>query len=99
VFVNGCFLARARQLFRPPKKGRSFGAQVNDKILKNQTRDFNKSNERQSMDWRVITVRECATKGRLTLTEDAFILVLRKAISGSGFKSTIRGEESEHRYE
>lgn len=98
VFVNGCFWHGHSNcpLFRLPKSRKEFWQ---DKLLNNRTRDLKKSSELQSMDWRVVTVWECATKGRMALTKPALLIELRNAISESGLESTIRGEESEHRYE
>lgn len=98
VFVNGCFWHGHANcpLFRPSKSRKEFW---DDKIHKNRTRDLKKSSELQSMGWCVVTVWECATKGRPALTEPELVMKLKNAISGSDFESTIRGEESEQTYE
>ena len=80
--------------------GRLIGAPVQTLKPKYLTTHRRPPPKLQSIDWRVVTVWECATKGRSALTEPAALVIkLKNAISGSDFESTIRGKESEQKYE
>lgn len=62
IFVNGCFWhGHDCSLFKWPKTREAFWR---DKIGANKKRDRRNSNECLEQGWRVLTISECALKGR-----------------------------------
>ncbi len=68
IFVNGCFWHGHEQcsLFRLPKSRTEFWE---EKIGRNIRRDVEKWNKLRQMDWRILIVWECATKGTTKLLD------------------------------
>lgn len=68
IFVHGCFWhGHDCNLFRWPSTREAFWQQ---KILSNRERDARATAELQTAGWRVLTVWECALKGRFRLAPD-----------------------------
>ena len=79
IFVHGCFWHGHQDcpIFRLPKSRTEFWSQ---KIAANQSRDARVLGELLKIDWRVIEVWECATKGRTSLSAPVIALRLDRAI-------------------
>jgi len=91
IFVNGCFWhAHHCHLFKQPSTRPEFWRQ---KINGNRERDL--SNIRKLMDsgWRVLTVWECAMKGKKKLEEADLIEQVSKWIEGDTPAHKIVGHE------
>lgn len=73
IFVNGCFWHGHEncKLFRLPKSRTLFWE---EKIGRNKMRDLEKQNRLQAMEWRILTIWECAVKGTQILEEAELLL-------------------------
>ena len=81
LFVHGCFWhGHNCSLFRIPETRREFWE---NKINGNRERDLNASNLLQKSGWRVLTVWECALRGRYRLpVNDLFNRLCQSITSG-----------------
>lgn len=82
IFVNGCFWHGHENchLFRLPKSRTEFWA---TKIEMNRSRDVLKSEQLLARDWRVLTIWECALKGKVRLDADALLVKAEDFIKAS----------------
>jgi DNA mismatch endonuclease, patch repair protein len=68
IFVHGCFWhGHGCYLFKLPSSRPDFWR---DKIAQNQQRDLRNISRLTELGWRVLTIWECALKGRLRLSPD-----------------------------
>jgi DNA mismatch endonuclease (patch repair protein) len=75
IFVHGCYWHGHKcSLFRLPKTNRKFWR---EKIGGNQKRDILNFNELKKQKWRVLTVWECALRGKT----DKELLIIREKLS------------------
>lgn len=91
IFVNGCFWHGHEhcRLFRLPKSRQEFWQ---GKIASNKTRDALKTLELQKAGWKVITIWECALKGRTAFGSKDLVLQIEEGLSGPELSCNIRGE-------
>ena len=93
VFVHGCFWHGHDDcpIFRLPKSRTEFWSK---KIAENQTRDSRVTSDLLRLNWRVIEVWECATKGRTSLTLAELALRLDQSIKETDLRHLeIRGAQ------
>jgi len=89
IFVNGCFWHRHDcHLFKWPSTRKEFWR---EKIEGNKTRDIEAVKQLRSAGWRVLTVWECALKGKGRLPEDILISKVSSWIMGGSNESEIHG--------
>lgn len=83
IFVHGCFWHGHENcpIFRLPKSRTEFWA---NKISSNRARDERVRNQYYTTRWRMITVWECATKGRWKLMPTELSAHLEQAIKLGG---------------
>lgn len=94
VFVNGCFWhGHDCHLFKLPSTRPDFWKA---KIARNTENDKNARNRLQELGWRVMTVWECALKGREKIPLDALLAEvadwLANGVSPDEARSEIRGD-------
>ena len=90
LFIHGCFWhGHNCSLFRIPETRREFWE---NKINGNRTRDLNAANLLQKAGWRVLTVWECALRGRYRLAVNTLLDNLCQSIT-SGEGTTIEFRE------
>jgi len=89
VFVNGCFWhGHDCELFRPPSSNEGYWV---GKIKKNRANDARARYALATDGWRVLTIWECALRGKGRLPEEVLADVAEEWIR-SGFQSAeIRG--------
>ena len=89
IFVHGCFWhGHDCHLFRLPATRTEFWR---DKIESNRQRDTRTLLELQAASWRVLTVWECAMKGKTRLTFDELVQCVAVWISGDSAHGEIEG--------
>lgn len=92
VFVNGCFWhGHHCHLFRLPSTRPDFWEA---KIARNCQRDADVRHLLQEQKWRVLTVWECALKGRWRLDFDEVVDRAGAWITGTGQEGEIQGKKS-----
>lgn len=81
IFVNGCFWhGHDCHLFRLPATRTGFW---HDKIESNRARDTRTLLKMQAASWRVMTVWECAIKGKTSLAYEELVQRVAEWITGS----------------
>jgi len=91
ILVHGCFWhAHQCHLFKWPSTRRDFWK---TKIEGNRSRDIESVKQLESMGWRVLTIWECALKGKYRLEEAALFEKLDSWISGDKPESEITGKQ------
>jgi DNA mismatch endonuclease, patch repair protein len=88
VFVHGCFWhGHGCRLFTMPKTRPEFWQ---DKIGRNSERDARASAALQASGWRVLTVWECALRGRDRLGQATVLQAIERFLSGSETATEVR---------
>lgn len=94
IFVNGCFWHRHEcHLFKWPSTRKDFWK---SKIEGNRARDIEAVKQLKSMGWRVLTVWECAVKGKTRLQERELLSRVSDWISDGTDSLEICGTNIEH---
>lgn len=89
IFVHGCFWhGHDCHLFRLPATRTEFWR---EKIEGNRQRDSRTLLELQAVSWRVLTVRECAMKGKTRLAFDELVQRVAVWITGDSAHGEIAG--------
>lgn len=90
IFVNGCFWHHHNcHLFKWPSTRKEFWRA---KINANKTRDIEAVKHLRVSGWRVLTVWECALKGKARLPENVLISRVSNWIVEGGAEQEVRGE-------
>jgi len=91
IFVHGCFWhAHHCHLFKWPSTRKEFWK---TKIEGNSSRDNENINSLETAGWRILTIWECALKGRSRLNEDKLTESICTWLSGNATVSEITGSE------
>lgn len=89
IFVNGCFWHKHNcHLFKLPGTRAEFWLQ---KLSANAERHKRNTDQLLSEGWRVLTVWECAMKGRTRLSEDQLLSQIQEWITGDTLQADITG--------
>lgn len=89
IFVNGCFWHQHDcHLFKWPSTRKEFWR---TKIEGNKARDIEAVKQLSSMGWRVLTIWECALKGKSRLPEKELLSVVRHWLIEGNSKQEIQG--------
>ncbi|MBI1245056.1 MAG: DNA mismatch endonuclease Vsr [Alphaproteobacteria bacterium] len=89
IFVNGCFWhGHDCPMYRQPANNRAFWIV---KIDRNRERDARAMSEIKQVGWRVLTIWECAMRGRGRIGIDALIIRTARWIAGPRKAGSIRG--------
>lgn len=91
IFVNGCFWHHHDcHLFKWPSTRKEFWR---EKIEGNRARDIEAVKRLRSTGWRVLTVWECALKGKTRLPEDVLISRVSNWIVEGDAEQEVQGEK------
>lgn len=91
LFVHGCFWhGHDCHLFKWPKSRVEFWK---TKIIRNKKNDEKNTMALQNDDWRVLTIWECAIKGKTKKTADEIIRSIETWLSGNIHSSEIHGNK------
>lgn len=89
IFVNGCFWhGHDCPMYRQPADNREFWMK---KIDRNRERDERAMSEIRNAGWRVLTIWECAMRGRGRIGMDVVMARAARWIAGSRKAGAIRG--------
>jgi len=89
IFINGCFWhGHDCRLFKWPQTRKEFWR---DKIQGNRKRDLQVRQDLREQGWRVLTIWECATKGKEKVPLDDIILRAVRWLRSDNEESEIRG--------
>ena len=95
LFAHGCFWhGHNCHLFKWPKSRQDFWR---DKISGNCQRDVVATNELKKAGWRILTVWECALKGRKRLTPDQLVDSCASWLKSNRGNEQIKGRSSNDR--
>lgn len=96
IFAHGCFWhGHDCHLFRWPSSRQEFWKR---KITENQARDLRVIQQLQTTGWRVLTVWECALKGRTRLPTDEVIKSCVKWLRSNRATAEIKGRPLDAKY-
>jgi len=91
IFVHGCFWhAHGCHLFKWPSTRTEFWK---SKILENKKRDKENIKKLLDLHWRVLTIWECAMKGKYKLNFDSTIIFVSEWLKSSDPRAVIAGEK------
>lgn len=93
ILINGCFWhGHACELFKVPATRAGFWS---EKIAGNMARDRYNVEQLINLGWRVLTVWECALKGRGRLTNDEITEHLRSWLYSTSERGQLQGKQLE----
>ena len=91
IQINGCFWhGHDCPLFKWPSSRVEFWK---EKITKNRQRDISNSQELERMGWRVLTVWECALRGRHKFTSDKLVHIIISWLVYAGSSMDFSGRD------
>ena len=91
IQINGCFWhGHDCPLFKWPSSRVEFWK---EKITKNRQRDISNSQELERMGWRVLTVWECALRGRHKFTSDKLVHIIISWLVYAGSSMDFSGQD------
>jgi DNA mismatch endonuclease, patch repair protein len=92
IFVDGCFWhGHDCHLFKWPKSRRDFWKK---KITGNKSRDVVKRQSLLDEHWRILTVRECAIKGKHRYGVDEILTFISRWLRSTAPCASVSGQES-----
>ena len=92
IFVHGCFWhGHGCHLFKVPQTNQQFWLQ---KIRTNKDNDFRSQRQLRRDGWRVLTIWECALRGRQKLDPAAISLVAKDWLKSEAPRRTVRGSRT-----